>query len=81
MILLSSSRLNNLIAIVRDFKSVDLFEFIDKSLNFKYCIRCTMNLFNNNQFQSWLNSNSPYSFIYILLYLYKYIDSMHVCSH
>ncbi|WP_368488027.1 transposase [Clostridium sp. BJN0013] len=28
----------------RGFKSVDLFKFIDKTLKFKYCIRCTKNL-------------------------------------
>lgn len=28
----------------RGFKSVDLFEFIDKTLKFKYCIRCTKDL-------------------------------------
>jgi hypothetical protein len=28
----------------RGFKSVDLFEFIDKDLNWKYCIRCTKDL-------------------------------------
>jgi hypothetical protein len=28
----------------RGFKSVDLFEFIDKTLKFRYCIRCTKDL-------------------------------------
>lgn len=28
----------------RGFRSVDLFEFIDKTLKFKYCIRCTKDL-------------------------------------
>ena len=28
----------------RGFKSVDLFEFIDKTLKFKYCIRYTKDL-------------------------------------
>ena len=28
----------------RGFKSVDLFKFIDETLNWKYCIRCTKDL-------------------------------------
>lgn len=72
----------------RGFKSVDLFEFIDKTLKWKYCIRCTKDIFvqiSDEVPSKKLEYIKPYKhgakhFKDVLLTNKKYLCNLAVCK-